>query len=367
MDSKKIEYKNISQLFLDDRNPRLPSYLQGANEDKIIEFMLLEAATIELMQAIGENGFYPGEMLLVVEEESKYRVVEGNRRLTSVKLLNDPSLAKVQTKRVRQVAEEAQGLPIHQLPCLIFEQEKEILKYLGYRHITGVQPWNLRQKARYLYSLKESVYPDLPLDDACRKLAKMIGSRRDYVKRLLVGFMVYSEIEDNAFYKIKDLEEDTFYFGYISDSLSRANIVDFLEIDLNKEDPLESLDRRNLETWTKWFFEKNPENQTRLKGKSQDLNMLNKILSDSNASALAAFKDGMSLNKAYQLTEDIDALFSDAVAEALSNLEHADSISHKVKRFAANLNDDLREINKLIKKIKSAKDEFENAEFEDDI
>ena len=99
----KIEYIKIENLILDSNNPRLPSYLHGVDENQIIDYMVLDAATIELMQAIGENDFFSGEQLLVVEvENKKYKVIEGNRRLTSVKLLNDPDLASVQTKKIKR-------------------------------------------------------------------------------------------------------------------------------------------------------------------------------------------------------------------------------------------------------------------------
>ncbi|MCP4763179.1 MAG: ParB N-terminal domain-containing protein [archaeon] len=362
---KSIEYIKIKNLLLDDKNPRLPSYLQEASEAKVIEYMLLEAATIELMQAIGENGFYPGEMLLVVGVSGgKYKVIEGNRRLTAVKLLNNPTLAKVQKNKVQKVVSEAKGLPINKIPCLVFDTDEKILKYLGYRHITGVQPWNLRQKARYVHSLKEKNFPIEPLDQACRNLAKMIGSTRDYVKRLIIGFRIYKEIEDNAFFKIKGLEEDTFYFGYISDSLRHINIVEFMCVDLNSNDPLKNINLINVGKWTKWLFEKNRENQTRLKGKSDDLNKLNKILV--NPQAFEAFEDGYSLNNAHQLTEDIDKIFMDSIRNALTELEQADGIIHKVKSFQKGLNDELRDILKLVRKIKLAKDEFEGTEFDND-
>ncbi len=361
---KSIEYIKIENLILDNQNPRLPSYLQktSTSEADIIEYMLLEAATIELMQAIGENGFYPGEMLLVVGiNEGKYKVIEGNRRLTSVKLLNNPTLAKVQKSKVQKVVSEAKGLPISEIPCLVFDTEDEIQKYLGYRHITGIQPWNLRQKARYLYLMKEKIFLNVSLKQSCRDLAKMIGSRRDYVKRLLIGFMIYKEIEDNAFFRVKGLGENTFYFGYIADSLSRVNIVKFLGIDLNSENPLEKIDLDNLSKWTHWLFEKNIENQTRLKGKSEDLNKLNKILS--NEAALKAFeKQGLDIDSAYELTEDIDGIFMNSIRKALTELEQADRISHKVKKFNSALNDDLGQISKLVRKIKTTKDEFKNFE-----
>jgi len=177
--------------------------------------------------------------------------------------------------------------------------------------------------------------------------------------------MVYIEIKDNAFFKIKGLEEDNFYFNYIADSLSRANIVDLLGIDLKRDDPLGKINLDNLGKWTKWLFEKNPENQTRLKGTSGDLNKLNKIIG--NKSALEAFETkGYDLDSAYELTEYIDEIFINSIRKALSELEQADGLIHKVKRFDSDLEEDLLQIRKLTKKIKAAKDEFETDGFDDD-
>jgi hypothetical protein len=69
-----------------------------------LEWLLDEERVVELMIAIGEKGYFPGEILLVVENEATkerpkrdkvYTVVEGNRRLAAVKLLRDPSLGDV--------------------------------------------------------------------------------------------------------------------------------------------------------------------------------------------------------------------------------------------------------------------------------
>ena len=179
----------------------------------IIEYMLLEANLLDLMQAIAENDFFEGEQLLVVPDgQNKYRVIEGNRRLAAVKLLRDPDLATVQQSRVKRVTAEAKYKDIKDLPCVVFDDEQEIHRYLGFRHITGVQPWNLRQKAEYLASLGQELFHNLPLDQACRELAKIIGSRRDYVKRLLVGFRIYTTIKESGFFGIRGLDDERFYF-----------------------------------------------------------------------------------------------------------------------------------------------------------
>ena len=54
------EIKNISieNLQLDLYNPRLPKSKQGKDKSVVIEYLLLEAATLELMESIGENDFF---------------------------------------------------------------------------------------------------------------------------------------------------------------------------------------------------------------------------------------------------------------------------------------------------------------------
>ena len=188
---KTIEYISVRNLVLDPQHVRLPTHLRGASEKAIIEYMLLDASTVELIQAIAENGFFAGEQLLVVEiDGGNYKVIEGNRRATAVKLLKNPELTSVQKNKVNQVVADADHKP-DPIPCLVFDKEDEIHKYLGYRHITGIQPWNLRQKARYLNYFKD-VYSDLTTEfeqtsfEALRNFlplnanVKQLGKNSDY-------------------------------------------------------------------------------------------------------------------------------------------------------------------------------------------
>lgn len=345
-------FKNINliNLELDSYNPRLPKSMHGKSKKEIIEYLLLDASLIELMLAIGENDFFPGEQLLVVKTENgKYRVIEGNRRLAAVMLLNDPNLTNVQKTKIQKVIDETKFTPT-EIPCLIFSDEKEIHNYLGYRHITGIKEWKLLEKARYLNGLKNSNFNNLNLDNSSREIAKIIGSRSDYVKRILIGFDIYKLIEDEAFYKIRDLNDTTFFFNYIADTLSRQNICNFLGIDLDKEFPLENIKKENLKKWTHWLFEKNDQNKTRLVGNSYDLNSLNAILG--NAEATIAFdKKGISLERALDLTSEIDNQFVIYVTKAIESLENADRIVTRVKEFNVGIEEDLKNIRLLAAKI----------------
>lgn len=351
----------LSELELDSKNPRLPKSMHGKSEREIISYMLLDASLIELMLAIGENGFFPGEQLLVVRvSDEKYKVIEGNRRLSAVMLLNQPGLADVQITKIQKVLEEAKFFP-NEIPCLVFETESEIHNYLGYRHITGIKEWRLLEKARYLSELRNNNFSTLNLDQASREIAKVIGSRKDYVKRILVGFDIYKSIEDEAFYRIRDLDDTTFYFNYIADSLNRINICEFIGVDFANEAPTENINKKNLNKWTHWLFEKNDQNKTRLIGDSYDLNSLNAILG--NPEATEAFDEkGYTLEKAKELTGELDSQFQAYIKKSVESLEFADRLVTRVNVFYSEVEDDLKNVRllatKIARTIQDKEDEF---------
>ena len=191
----------LESLQLDSNNPRLPISKCGSSENEILKYLLTDGSLIELMLAIGENGFFAGEQLLVTPFGNQFKVIEGNRRLSAVKLLNNPNLVDVQRTKIDKVLAETTFRP-QEIPCLIFDTEEEIHKYLGFRHITGIKEWRLLEKARYLSGLRNNLYAEFTLENSSKELAKSIGSRKDYVKRILIGFEIYTVIEDEGFFNI---------------------------------------------------------------------------------------------------------------------------------------------------------------------
>lgn len=344
----------ISDLKLDLFNPRLPKSKQGKDEKTVIEFMLLEAATLELMLAIAENDFFAGELLLVIKDDinkGKYIVIEGNRRLTAVRLLNNPELTSVKKNATKEIVDHAKFKPTH-LPCLVFEDKNDILKYLGFRHITGIKSWRLLEKARYLYELRNGDdFKGLSFLNASKEIAKMIGSSSAYVKRLLISFDLYKVVEDEAFYQIDGLNDTRFFLNYFTDGLNKDNIRNFIKINLNSEEPLENLDDDNLKKLTHWWFEKS-EGQSRVLGDSEGLKLLDKVIG--HKEALFAFERGLSIYEAYEITDDFDIQFESRIKETLKSIEKAHSISPKVKIFYAKFIEDIQMIRNTVEIIEAS-------------
>ena len=348
---QEIKYIGIESLHLDLENPRLPKSKQNKTEEVVIEYLLLEAATLELMESIGENDFFVGEMLLVIpdkDDANKYIVIEGNRRLTAVLLLNKPELAKVKKAATKEIYDSAKYKPAT-LPCLIFSSREEIQKYIGFVHITGKKSWRMLEKARYLYDLRRSErFGSLSLFDACKEIARVIGSRAPYVRKMLISFQLYAIVEDEKFYQIDGLSDSTFFLNYFSDGLQKENIRKYLNVDIDSEIPLENLNKFHLEELVSWWFVKS-EGVSRVIGDSEGMKMLDKVLGNENA--LSAFKKGATIYSAYELTDDIEYQFERKIKESLHAIEQADGMVYKVKSFYSELYGDLKSLRDIIGKI----------------
>lgn len=353
--NQQFESIPITNLQLDLYNPRLPKSKQGRDEKIVIEYLLLEAATLELMDSIGENNFFGGEMLLVIqnkEQPGKYIVIEGNRRLTAVMLLNHPELATVKKIAAKEISTNSKFKPT-ELPCLIFERREDIQKYLGFVHITGKKSWRMLEKARYLFDLRKSEqFKNLTFLDASKDIARIIGSRSPYVRKMLICYSLYEIVEDEKFYQIDGLSDSTFFLNYFSDGLQKENIRNYMNVDIDSNAPLENLNRDHLKELVTWWFKKS-EGVSRVLGDSEGMKMLNEIIGNENA--LMAFKKGVSIYTAYELSDDIDRQFEKNIKKSLEALEQADRLSNKVDSFYVELYDDLKTIRQIAMKIKDFK------------
>ncbi|ENQ3286041.1 ParB N-terminal domain-containing protein [Vibrio cholerae] len=346
----RYETVDLDRLQLDSKNPRLPLKLRDAPDQQVVDWMLSDASLIELMMAIGANGFFPGEPLLVTEENGKLVVIEGNRRLASLMILSEKIVPTVQVGSVSQVKEKTTKRPTD-IPVIWFDRRDQIEKYLGFRHVTGVKEWSPLAKARYLKSLINSVVDGFITNEQYRELAKQIGSKRPYVQRLIVSYELYELIERESFYNITDLDEDRFHFTYLMDSLNRPEIRKFIGVDFERLNVLEYLDQDNLKQLIEWFFLRLPRNgRPAMNASSGQLAMFCAILE--NKASLEKFKEESNLQSAYELTVDKESSYRDLIGNAEDGLREALVSITSVSSFVPSDIESLDNIQKYVAALK---------------
>lgn len=353
----------VDDLLFDAKNPRHPKTLFGVDEPAVIDWMVENASIIELMNSIGEQGYFPGEPLVIVQADDhpgKYYVVEGNRRLTAVKLLRNPQLTTKRKKAVAEAAKTAKFKP-DRLPCQLYPHRENVLHFLAFRHVTGIKPWDPLMKARYLRQLSESAeFRGFDRSEKYRRLAREIGSTPNYVARLLAGLAVYEELEAQSFFNITSLEGEGDRYSVLTTAVtSFTNIAQYLGLDGPTDSDRARLKKERLRNLAVWLFEREPGKKARVP-ESRALTQLNRVIA--NRAALERFEAGASLDEADLLTEGPLEAFRTSLAEAKGRLQVAMDIVPKAAGLTDADVEEVKEVRSLVNALYGATKAIRNPE-----
>ncbi|MGZ8218909.1 hypothetical protein [Methylomagnum sp.] len=331
MADKRIQFIELSRLKLDPENPRLPLSIER-DESSMLDYIAESTAIEDLMGAIAENDFFPGEPVVGIPDGNDFIVIEGNRRLAAVLLLHEPDKCSHPSMRMREIAANARYKP-KCLPVINGGTRSKVLPYLGFRHITGVKEWEPLAKARYMKQLFDLTSAKLEPAQRYKEVGRSIGNRSDHIKRNLDALAVYDFIENNNFFEIEGLDEESIKFSVLSTALANDRIGCFTGVsrkdgddDYTPSHPIinpETLKPREIHEITDWLYKKGENGRTRI-GESRNLKLLSAVV-DSHR-ALAAFRDGATLTYAYQLTSEIAKDFIGLLYQAEGALTEAAGI-----------------------------------------
>lgn len=329
-----FEYIPLASLQFDTENPRFPTSLDAKNLSAILKFMLQDAGLLDLMRSIAKQGFFPGEPILVspslhnhVDPDScdsecnqkSFIVVEGNRRLAACTLLANPELAPINQLAVKEIASNTENDTIDSLPCLTFSSREMILAHLGYRHVTGIKEWDPLAKARFLDQQfrKESGTNE----ERLRNTARTIGSRSDYVGRLLTAFKLYQVLEKNKYFGIAGLTESSINFSLIPSVLAYADIAKYLGLAGSQDLDMDELNQDNWKFVASLIFEFDDKGKTRL-GESRNIRVLSDVLTNNRAHE-ALKQPTTTLSQARQLLGGSENAFRSLISQAEQDLRLA--------------------------------------------
>lgn len=143
---------NVLDLYLDSKNPR---HKPIENQSEIIDHLLKKEQVRNLARDIAKNGTSPIEQFAVIKDETgNYIVVEGNRRLCALLLLNDPEKAPDGEKSYfRNLTREDSNFPSN-INCIEFDSREHADLWIERRHEgaqngIGTKQWDAIQKTRH--------------------------------------------------------------------------------------------------------------------------------------------------------------------------------------------------------------------------
>jgi hypothetical protein len=328
----KIEYSELKELYLDGSNPRLGRENTGRqlSQDRVLELMK-DWTLDELALSFLESGFWPQEALLVVEEllsgQRRRVVVEGNRRLAALKLLRLAFDGKPESKKWRElvVHRRPPQYLFSQIPFIRVDSRKDVVAFLGFRHVTGIMEWNPAEKAEYIANLVEVHKMDY--DDIRRK----IGSKTNAVRQNYISYRLLLQMEGDEEIDLQRVE-DKFSVLYLS--LRSEGVQRYLQIDIQAEPgkarkPVPPSRLEALAKFALWMF--GDESHDPVVKESRYVDRFGKVLLNKKAVDYLERTDRPNLDFAYRIAGGDELETIEFLQKAADNAEQALSLVHHYK------------------------------------
>jgi len=161
----------IVDLLIDTLNPRLED--EPSSQRKAVQAVatLQKEKLATLAEDIVQHGVNPSDSPIVIpapKQPGRYIVLEGNRRLSALRALENPDLivGAVEEKlvrRFRKLNERYQKNAIVDIDCVVFEERTEADHWIELRHTgenegAGIVRWGALESARFKQRRGEKVY-----------------------------------------------------------------------------------------------------------------------------------------------------------------------------------------------------------------
>ena len=315
----------VERLRLDRENPRLVGEAADASDEWIIARLYRSAELDELLQSISTNGYLDIEPLVVVRapDDDALIVLEGNRRLATLRLLREPALARriASAEKLRisvPAVDDAVRVTLDEVSVYLVASRERARAFIGFKHINGPAKWDAYAKARFAADWYRAGRAD---GVGLEQIAAAIGDRHDTVKRMVSAIYVLEQADANGLFDIEDRHARKFNFSHLYTALSRSQYMDYLGLEAAwarhdpKPDqvPEEKLDElRKVLVWI--YGSKSDDARPVVQTQNPDIKRLGEVLS--HAEGRHVLEQTGDLNQAHASTESVDTRFTASLLRA---------------------------------------------------
>lgn len=130
-----VQSLNVHELILDSYNPRIR---HGVDQHDCVARIIKDRDTfLTLLRDIAIHGLSPEHILISKNEDGKWVVRDGNRRITALKILTRPEICLPNEQMcsiVQRIVADMPVKPIDTVTCLACDDEATVLDYLKRKH-----------------------------------------------------------------------------------------------------------------------------------------------------------------------------------------------------------------------------------------
>lgn len=314
------------QLDFDPSNPRLiEDGIKNPTDGDIIVSLSDSADLAEVVESIALNGYIDIEPIIGQKVGSRWRVLEGNRRLAAIRILQNPLLAKGTGITPPKISAENLKT-LKEVTVYAVTDPDQAREYIGFKHINGPHKWEALAKARFAADwYKKEKGSGVTID----KIARRLGDGHDTVVRLVNGMFVLDQARDAKLFDLKDRwPGKRFAFSHLYTALTRPGYRDFLGLDDEwrandpKPNPVPKKNLENLQQVLVWLYGSKPDGvKPVITSQNPDLKFLGAVLENPRARTMMLTRHD--LREAYAQVERKGARFEGALVNAKQEVELA--------------------------------------------
>lgn len=232
-----IEEYKITEIFLDQNNIRTP--ISDEDQNALINDMFFNEDAFHLVKSYSQNGIFPDEFPIIVIENKKKIMIEGNRRLAALKVLNEPDMLQAWKSRVKAVTNPH----IIKIRVIIAPNREAAIKHIANKHTVNYRkPWKPLRQAYFYKSQLEygKTIKDLIAEFPDHDIVK-------FIKMLEMHHLAKSMELDNAL-KIEIHNERKFPITTLERFYNDKNVAKFLGIGFNENgNVIGKIDKKEFE------------------------------------------------------------------------------------------------------------------------
>ena len=313
-------------LDFDPNNPRLAENgTKCPTESQIILALADTADLSEVVESIASNGYIDIEPIIAQKIGDRWRVLEGNRRLAAIRILQKPALAKGTGISVPEISAENLAT-LEKVTVYAVASPDQARDFIGFKHINGPHKWDAIAKARFAADwYRRESGQGITIDTIARRL----GDRHDTVIRLVNGMFVLDQAEEAKVYDAKDrYPGKRFAFSHLYTALTRPGYREFLGLPQEWRDkdptpnPVPGNHLENLRKVLLWLYGSKSDNiQPIINSQNPDIRDLAAVLANPRARTIMLLRND--LREAYAQIERKGARFESALVNAKQEAEIA--------------------------------------------